>query len=206
METLLSQGKVLPVMEEFHSIQGEGFHAGRAAWFIRIGGCDVGCSWCDVRESWDASGFPPVPADEVIRRAAACPAKAVVVTGGEPMLYNLGYLCEGLRNAGISTFLETSGSEPVTGTWDWICLSPKKDRPPLPEACGMADELKVIIHDPSDFAWAEEQARRVRQACILFLQPEWSRFREMVPQIVEYAKNHPEWRISLQIHKYMRIP
>ena len=193
-------------MEEFYSLQGEGFHTGKPAWFIRIGGCDVGCSWCDVKESWNASQFPPLPADDVIARAAACPAHAVVVTGGEPMLYNLGYLCRGLRSHNIRTYLETSGSQELTGEWDWICLSPKKGSPPLTALLDVASELKVIIHDETDFSWAEENAGQVGEACLRFLQPEWCRAESMMPRIIEYIKAHPQWRISLQSHKYMRIP
>ncbi len=193
-------------MEEFYSLQGEGFHTGKPAWFIRIGGCDVGCRWCDVKESWNASQFPPIPADEVIARATECPAGSVVVTGGEPMLYNLDYLCRGLKSHGLSTYLETSGSQELSGIWDWVCVSPKKDSPPLEEVLIKADELKVIIHDETDFSWAEEQSSKVNPACILFLQPEWSVATRMMPRIVDYIKSHPKWRISLQSHKYMHIP
>jgi 7-carboxy-7-deazaguanine synthase len=203
---LLKEGKILPVMEEFYSLQGEGFHTGQPAWFIRIGGCDVGCRWCDAKESWNASLFPPVPADDVAERAAGCPAKAVVVTGGEPMLYDLGYLCERLKSFGLKTFLETSGSQPITGTWNWVCLSPKKGSPPLPDVLRLADELKIIIYEKEDFAWAEENARATGRECYLYLQPEWSRSAGMIPEIVEYIKEHPLWRISLQSHKYMHIP
>jgi organic radical activating enzyme len=203
---LLKEGKLLPVMEEFYSLQGEGFHTGQPAWFIRIGGCDVGCRWCDAKESWNASLFPPVSADDVAERAAGCPAKAVVVTGGEPMLYNLGYLSERLASLGLKTFLETSGSQPISGTWDWICLSPKKGSPPLPEVLRLADELKIIIFEKDDFIWAEENARITGSECYLYLQPEWSRSAERIPEIVEYIKGHPRWRISLQSHKYMHIP
>ncbi|MCX6244242.1 MAG: 7-carboxy-7-deazaguanine synthase QueE [Bacteroidetes bacterium] len=193
-------------MEEFYSLQGEGFHTGKAAWFARIGGCDVGCHWCDIKESWNADKFPLVSADEIIRNAAACVAKSIVITGGEPLLYNLDYLCDGLHREGISTFLETSGSSTLSGTWDWICLSPKIDAAPLPEILLLANELKVIVEDPEDFSWAEENASQVSSGCILFLQPEWSRREVMIPAIVEYIQHHPQWRISLQSHKYMRIP
>jgi 7-carboxy-7-deazaguanine synthase len=203
---LFKEGKLLPVMEEFYSLQGEGFHSGKPAWFIRIGGCDVGCLWCDVKESWNASQFPPLSTDEVISRATACPAGAVVITGGEPMLYNLDYLCKGLKANGLTTFLETSGSQELSGIWDWICLSPKKGSPPLPGVFPVANELKVIIHDETDFQWAEENAANVREECILFQQPEWSVAGRMMIQIVDYIKAHPRWRISLQSHKYMHIP
>jgi len=205
-EQLLSEGLVLPLMEEFYSLQGEGFNTGLAAYFLRIGGCDVGCRWCDVKESWNSSLYPPVSTDEIIRHAAGSPARSVVVTGGEPLLYNLGYLCAGLKERGIKTYLETSGSQPLSGTWDWICVSPKQGSPPLEEMLGMADELKVIIHETPDFTWAEENAVKVRPGCALFLQPEWSQAKVMMPAIIEYIKKDPRWRISLQSHKYMRIP
>ena len=205
-EILLSQGKLLPLMEEFYTLQGEGFHTGQAAYFVRICGCDVGCHWCDIKESWDASKYPPVPVDQIIEHAASYPAKAIVVTGGEPLLYNLAYLCNESKIKGIRTFLETSGSLPLTGNWDWICLSPKKDAPPLPEIYLLADELKIIIEAPDDFRWAEENALKVKDGCRLYLQPEWSVCEEITPCIVGYIKDHPKWRISLQSHKYMRIP
>lgn len=203
---LLSQGKLLPLMEEFYSLQGEGFHTGQAAYFIRIGGCDVGCHWCDVKESWDASKYPPCPVDRIIDHAACYPAKAIVVTGGEPLLYNLDYLCDGLKSKGVMTFLETSGSVPVSGIWDWICLSPKKDSPPLQDICSLADELKMIIEVPDDFIWAEENALKVKDDCKIYLQPEWSVSDYVTPLIVQYIKDHPRWKISLQSHKYMGIP
>lgn len=205
-ESLLARGMLLPVMEEFYSVQGEGFNTGQTAYFIRIGGCDVGCRWCDVKESWNGADFPPVSADVVVERASAFPAKAVVVTGGEPLLYNLDYLCDRLHRLQCRTFLETSGSQRLSGAWDWICLSPKKDAPPLPEIAEIAQELKVIIHDDSDFDWAEENRKLLNLSCYCFLQPEWSRRNTMMPRIVQYIKNHPEWRISLQSHKYMHIP
>ncbi len=203
---LLRQGRLLPVMEEFYSLQGEGYNTGQAAWFIRIGGCDVGCNWCDVKESWNASLFPPIPADEVVERASSCRAGAVVITGGEPLLYNLDYLCGELKRRDIRTFLETSGSSDLSGIWDWICLSPKQDNPPLEGIYPLAHELKMIIHEPADFQWAEENAALVSADCYLFLQPEWSRAGRMMRPIVEYIKLHPRWRISLQSHKYMGIP
>jgi len=203
---LLQEGKVLPVMEEFYTLQGEGYNTGQAAYFIRVGGCDVGCKWCDVKESWNASDFPPVSTDLVIEHATSYPAKAIVVTGGEPLLYNMDYLCDGLHRQGIRIFLETSGSQPLSGSWDWICLSPKKDAPPLQEMLQKADEIKVIIHDDTDFRWAEEHAGRVSPSCILYMQPEWSRHDAMMPAIIRYIKDNPKWRISLQSHKYMHIP
>lgn len=193
-------------MEEFYSLQGEGFHTGKPAYFTRIGGCDVGCRWCDIKESWDASKCPPVPAETIAEHAAEYPAKAIVITGGEPLLYNLDFLCEQLHQKGITIYLETSGSSELSGKWDWICLSPKMEFPPLDRIFSLADELKVIIEKKSDFIWAEENANKVRPGCILILQPEWSEKERMIPEIVNYIQSHPSWRISLQSHKYMRIP
>ena len=203
---MLREGKVLPLMEEFYSIQGEGFHTGKPAYFARIGGCDVGCHWCDIKESWDASKYPPVSAILIAEHAALYPAKSIVVTGGEPLLYNLDFLCEQLHTRGISTFLETSGSVGLSGKWDWICLSPKKENPPFHEICLLANELKVIIETRSDLDWAEENAKFVNKDCILILQPEWSVRDKIIPAIVDYVQSNPRWKISLQSHKYMRIP
>ncbi len=205
-EELLNQGLILPVMEEFYSLQGEGFHTGEAAYFIRIGGCDVGCYWCDVKESWNADLHPAISTDEIIERAASYPAKAVIITGGEPLNYNLNYLCNQLQNRGIKTFLETSGSSPMSGSWDWICLSPKHNIHPIDSNLKIAGELKVIITEASDFDWAEINAAKVSEACLLYLQPEWSKHEKMMPQIIDYIMQNPKWRISLQSHKYMRIP
>lgn len=205
-DSLLAAGKVLPVMEEFYTLQGEGFNTGQAAYFIRIGGCDVGCSWCDVKESWNAQLYPPVETDGVIERALQYPAKAVVITGGEPLNYNLDYLSGRLRASGVKIFIETSGSRPLSGSTDWLCLSPKKGSPPLEEILLAANELKVIIQDETDLSWAEENAVRVNPGCALFLQPEWSHRNAIMPVIISYIKEHPQWRISLQSHKYMRIP
>ncbi len=205
-DILLQEGKLLPVMEEFYSLQGEGFNTGQAAYFIRVGGCDVGCTWCDVKESWNANDFPPVSTDRIVEHAASYPAKAIVVTGGEPLLYNMDYLCSELHKNGIRIFLETSGSQPLSGEWDWICISPKKDAPPLDEVIRQANELKVIIHDHTDFQWGEENTRLVSASCILYLQPEWSRHETMMPEIIRYIEMNPKWRISLQSHKYMHIP
>ena len=211
----LRGGQLLPLVEEFYTLQGEGFHTGRAAWFIRLGGCDVGCSWCDAKETWNPRIHPPVAVDEIVSRAAwDNPSRAVVVTGGEPLIYPLDKLTSGLHAAGIEIFLETSGSHPFSGSFDWVCLSPKRRRPPLDEAWGRADELKVIVEGPEDIAWAEECAAKVesarsvagRPASKLFLQPEWSRAGEVMPMIVDYIKENPRWRSSLQSHKYMRIP
>ena len=193
-------------MEEFYSLQGEGFHTGRPSYFIRIGGCDVGCHWCDSKESWNAVKYPSVATDKIIEHAASFPAKAIVVTGGEPLLYNLDYLCQGLNRKGVMTFLETSGSSELSGEWNWICLSPKKDAPPLAEIFMKANEIKVIIENIADLDWAEINARRVLSTCILYLQPEWSQRDKIIPKIVNYIQENPKWKISLQAHKYMRIP
>jgi organic radical activating enzyme len=203
---LLKEGKLLPVMEEFYSLQGEGHNTGKAAYFLRIGGCDVGCSWCDVKESWNAELHPLVSTDTILQNILNCPAKAVVVTGGEPLQYNLDYLCRLLKDNNIQTFLETSGSYQISGEWNWICLSPKKKSPPVNEVFLLANELKVIIHDESDLDWAEENAKKITAKTILLLQPEWSRRKEMIPLIVNYILRHPKWNISLQSHKYMNIP
>lgn len=205
-EILLQQGKMLPVMEEFYSVQGEGYNTGQAAYFIRIGGCDVGCQWCDVKESWNAKLHPLTAIDEMIDRAASFPAKAVVLTGGEPGLYNLDKLCSGLIEKNVSIFLETSGVYELSGEFDWICLSPKMKTPPHPSVYTKADELKVIISEKKDLEWAAEQEKMVNPDCILYLQPEWSVFDEMMPLIVDYILENPQWQISLQSHKYMRIP
>jgi 7-carboxy-7-deazaguanine synthase len=205
-QLLMEQGRLLPLMEEFYTIQGEGANTGKPAYFIRIGGCDMGCWWCDVKESWDASLHPLTSADDIAAHAAQYPAKAVVVTGGEPVLYNLDYLCNRLKENDILTYLETAGVKKLTGTWDWICLSPKKGMLPMMEYFEKAHELKVIIHNESDFKWAEANAQKVHPGCRLFLQPEWSNHQEIMPVIIEYIKQHPEWNISLQTHKYMNIP
>lgn len=204
--TLLEQGLELPLMEEFYTIQGEGFHSGKSAYFIRVGGCDVGCHWCDVKESWDASLHPLTAVDKIVENAGKFPAKAVVVTGGEPSMYNLEYITGQFKKAGIQTFIETSGAYKLTGIWDWVCLSPKKTGEPLPENFLKANELKIIVHNKSDFEWAEKNAKQVAPDCKLFLQPEWSKSKEMMPFIVDYVMANPKWNVSLQSHKYMNIP
>jgi len=196
----------LPVMEAFYTIQGEGFHQGRAAYFIRLGGCDVGCSWCDVKESWDASAHPLKSIEEIVNGALAFPGRLAIVTGGEPLMHNLDELTMALKNAGFDTNIETSGAHPLSGTWDWICLSPKKFKAPLPEVIPHANELKVIIYNKSDFAWGEKFAAQCSPACKLYLQPEWSRAPEMTPLIVEYIKDNPRWELSMQLHKYINVP
>lgn len=199
-------GTLLPLMEEFYTIQGEGYHTGKAAYFIRLGGCDVGCHWCDVKESWDAELHPLTKADDIIKNASQYPAKTVVITGGEPLIYNLDYLTKGLREAGIKTFIETSGAYSLSGHWDWICLSPKKFKAPLPDVIAAAGELKVIVFNKSDFEWAEKYASQIPVGRKLYLQPEWSKATEMTPLIIDYVKEHPKWEISLQTHKYLNIP
>jgi 7-carboxy-7-deazaguanine synthase len=199
-------GEMLPLVEEFFSVQGEGWHTGKAAYFIRLGGCDVGCSWCDSRFSWDPDLHPLVRADEIIQHVIASGADSVVITGGEPLMWNLDYLCNGLKRYKICTFIETSGAYTISGKWDWICLSPKRNIPPKEKICSLADELKVIIETEDDFKWAEKYRKLVRTGCRLFLQPEWSRFENVIQSIVDYVKKNPEWRISLQSHKYMHIP
>lgn len=199
-------GKRLPLVEEFFTLQGEGFQTGRAAYFIRLGGCDVGCSWCDSRYSWDQDIHPLVDTDKIIENVLDSGTDSVVVTGGEPLMWDLGYLCKELKGHRINTFIETSGAYPLTGIWDWICLSPKKNMPPVGKMCEVADELKIIIQNKNDFIWAEKYKDLVNKDCKLFLQPEWSKFQTIIPEIVEYVKKHPEWRVSLQSHKYMHIP
>jgi organic radical activating enzyme len=200
------QSQRLPLVEEFYTVQGEGYHAGKAAYFIRLGGCDIGCSWCDSRFSWKPDIHPLVDADDIIGRVVESGSDSVVVTGGEPLIWNLDYLCKGLKGNNINTFIETSGAYPLSGEWDWICVSPKRNMPPLDEMCNAANELKVIIQKPEDFEWAEKYRLKVKSDCRLFLQPEWSSFKLIIPVIVDYVKKYPDWRISLQIHKYMHIP
>jgi organic radical activating enzyme len=203
---LFNEGLVLPVMEEFYSLQGEGFHTGTAAYFLRIGGCDIGCNWCDSKASWAYGAHPLLSVDEVVERIFDFPAKAVVVTGGEPSLYPLGYLADRLKSLGIKTFIETSGAYPLTGDWDWVCLSPKPQSPPIEDNYAKADELKVIIEKSTDLQWAESNALFVNANCHLFLQPEWSRKDKILPEIIRHIESNPKWRLSLQAHKYIGIP
>ena len=196
----------LPVMEHFYTLQGEGFHQGKAAYFIRLGGCDVGCVWCDVKESWDAEKHPKFEVRSLKFEVEKTPAKIVVITGGEPMMYNLDSWTKELQQARLKTHLETSGAYPLSGSWDWICLSPKKFKAPLPEILPLAHELKVVVFNRSDFDWAEKYAALVSPTCKLYLQPEWDNSSEMTPLIIEYIKTHPEWELSLQIHKYINVP
>ena len=199
-------GKLIPLVEEFYTIQGEGYHTGKPAYFIRVGGCDVGCSWCDTKFSWNPALHPLVPAAHIVEHALAHPADAVVVTGGEPLMVNMDYLTGLLKERGIEPFLETSGAYAFRGNWDWVCLSPKRNAPPLDSLFEKADELKVIIASEGDLEWAITNAARVAPSCKLYLQPEWSRREEVLPLIIEFSKNHPRWMISIQSHKYMRIP
>lgn len=200
------KGSRLPVVEHFYTLQGEGMHMGRAAWFIRIGGCDIGCHWCDARFTWNDRPEWLVSVDELLDSMSDNPSKAVVVTGGEPLMYDLDYLCGKIKDKGWMTYLETSGSHPLSGQWDWICLSPKQNFPPSADIFPLANELKVIIHESSDLNWAEECAAKVAAGCHLLLQPEWSRYRNVIHEITEFIKRYPKWRISLQAHKFMRIP
>ncbi len=197
---------LLPVMEHFYTLQGEGMHQGKAAYFIRLAGCDVGCVWCDVKESWDAGKHPVLTIGSLVIAVKATPAEIVVITGGEPLMHNLDLLTTELHNAGLKTNIETSGSHPLTGKWDWICLSPKKFKAPLPEILPQANELKVVIFNKSDFEWAEEFAAKVSPVCKLYLQPEWDKADQVTPLIVDYIKANPKWQLSLQIHKYINVP
>jgi 7-carboxy-7-deazaguanine synthase len=198
--------EVLPVMESFYTLQGEGFHQGRAAFFIRLGGCDVGCVWCDVKESWDAARHPRLSIKELVAAAELYPGRMAVITGGEPLMHDCTQLTQALRRAGFATHIETSGAWPLSGEWDWICLSPKKFKAPLPEIVPQAHELKVVIYNKTDFAWAEQWAAQTSPDCRLFLQPEWSRSATVTPLIIDYIKAHPRWEFSLQLHKYIHVP
>lgn len=202
----LKEGKELPLMEEFYTIQGEGFYSGHAAYFIRLGGCDVGCHWCDVKESWDAELHPLTKVEDMVSKASANEGKLVIITGGEPLMYNMDYLTSELKKAGMQTNIETSGAYEMSGDFDWICLSPKKNKLPTQSVYDAAHELKVVIYNKHDFIFAEEQAARVNDNALLLLQTEWSKKDEMTPLIVEYVKQNPKWKISMQTHKYLDIP
>ena len=202
---LVEKGIMLPLMEAFYTIQGEGFHTGKAAYFIRIGGCDVGCHWCDVKESWNAKLHPPTLVEDIVKNAKKY-SDTVVITGGEPLMWPMDVITSNLKESGIKTHIETSGAYPFSGTWDWFCLSPKKNKIPLQEAYDNADELKVIVYNKNDFRFAEEQAAHVGQNCKLFLQPEWSKSEKITPLIVDYVMKNPKWNISLQTHKFLNIP
>jgi 7-carboxy-7-deazaguanine synthase len=196
----------LPVMEDFYTLQGEGVYQGRAAYFIRLGGCDVGCHWCDVKESWDMNAHPKVAIEEIVGKAQAEKGRLAVITGGEPLMHNLTELCEALKKAGFRRHIETSGAYPLSGEWEWICFSPKKFKEPLPEFYEKAHELKVVIYHKSDIAWAEGFAQKMNPDCALLLQPEWGKSATILPLIIEYVKENPHWRVSLQTHKFMQIP
>jgi 7-carboxy-7-deazaguanine synthase len=197
---------IYPVMESFYTIQGEGFYQGNAAWFLRLGGCDVGCVWCDVKESWDATQHPQKTIQQIIEPILQSHTKIVVVTGGEPLMHDCTALTTTLQKTGLQTNIETSGSHPLSGNWDWICVSPKKFKQPLPEVLSQANELKIIIYNKSDFDWAEKHAASVSKYCKLYLQPEWSKREEMTPLIVDYIKKNPQWELSIQMHKYIQVP
>jgi len=196
----------LPVMEHFYTLQGEGFHQGKAAYFIRLGGCNVGCVWCDVKESWDAHKHPQLKIADLIFNIKKTPAKIIVITGGEPLLHDLNALTKKLKEVGYKTHIETSGSSPLSGTWDWITISPKKFKAPLPECLKSANELKVIVFNRSDFDWAEKHSAQVSTQCKLYLQPEWDKAPIITPLIIDYIKANPQWQLSLQIHKYINVP
>ncbi|MER3497884.1 MAG: 7-carboxy-7-deazaguanine synthase QueE [Chitinophagaceae bacterium] len=193
-------------MEQFYTLQGEGFHQGRAAYFIRLGGCDVGCVWCDVKESWDASKHPKLKIEDLILNIQKTPAEIVVITGGEPLMYDLTELTKQIQQAGYKTHLETSGAYPLSGSWDWICISPKKFKAPLTEVMPFANELKVVVFNKTDFEWAKKYAALVRSQCKLYLQPEWEKAAVVTPLIIDYIRAHPKWELSLQIHKYIHVP
>ncbi|MFR9620441.1 MAG: 7-carboxy-7-deazaguanine synthase QueE [Rikenellaceae bacterium] len=201
-----TKGRRLPIVEDFYSIQGEGFNSGKAAYFVRLAGCDVRCSWCDAKESWEVGNHPLRSVEWIVERVVASGARTVVVTGGEPMLHNLSELCEALHRINVEVFVETTGSRTLTANFDWVCISPKRQKAPIDSAMAKADELKVVVAESRDLEWAEECAARVGSQCKLYLQPEWSVTQSIMPTLVQYAKRHPQWRISIQTHKYMQIP
>lgn len=206
LKTNIKEGTCLPLMEAFYTIQGEGYHQGKAAYFVRLGGCDVGCHWCDVKESWDIDAHPKVSVHSIVKEASQYPTRLAVITGGEPTMHSLDILCEHLHQAGFKVHIETAGVYQLSGELDWICFSPKKFKKPSEEIYQVAHELKVIIYNRSDFKWAESHAQKINPSCQLFLQPEWGRSQEMMPLIVDYVKQNPQWQISLQTHKFMHIP
>lgn len=205
VKKMVDEGVMLPLMEEFYTIQGEGFHKGTAAYFIRVGGCDVGCHWCDVKESWNAAIHPPTHIDTIVKNAEKN-SKTIVITGGEPLTWDMNPLTKLLKEKELQIHIETSGAYKLTGTWDWICLSPKKIKLPEPEIYAVANELKMIVFNKDDFRFAEEQAQKVNKNCILYLQPEWGKRDKMIPEIVDYIMKNPKWKVSLQTHKYLNIP
>ena len=204
-QLLVDKGEALPIMETFYTIQGEGYHNGRASYFIRTAGCDVGCHWCDVKESWDEKAHPIITVKEIVKKSLDF-SDCVIITGGEPLMWNMGPLTKELKKFNKKIHIETSGSYPLTGDWDWICLSPKKAKLPIEEAYMYADELKIIIYNNHDFIFAEEEAKKVNKKAILYLQPEWGKKEKMMPLMVEFVKKNPKWKISLQTHKYLNIP
>jgi 7-carboxy-7-deazaguanine synthase len=204
--TIVDRTFTYPLMEHFYTLQGEGNYAGQAAYFIRLGGCDVGCVWCDVKESWNADAHPQVTVAEMMANVKQFPGKIVVVTGGEPTLYPLQPLTDAIHAEGLRAHIETSGAHPLSGNWDWITLSPKKFLKPVPENVMPADELKIVVYHKSDFSWAEAYAALVRPDCKLYLQPEWEKREAMLPLIIDYIQQHPQWQLSLQTHKYINIP
>ncbi len=200
------QSAALPLMEHFCTLQGEGRYTGHATYFLRLGGCDVGCVWCDVKESWDANKHPMVTVNDMVDWVVASGVRIAVITGGEPLMHDLTMLTAALRDKGIRTHVETSGAHPLSGVWDWICLSPKKFKAPLAALIASANELKVVLYNKTDFDWAEKYAGLVSDNCLLYLQPEWSRSSQINPEIISYIKHHPKWILSLQTHKYIDIP
>lgn len=204
-QQFVKEGTMLPLMEAFYTIQGEGFYKGTAAYFVRIGGCDVGCHWCDVKESWNAKLHPPTPIENIVNQAVSY-SDTIVVTGGEPLMWNMFPLTNLLKEKGVKTHIETSGAYSLTGVWDWICLSPKKTKLPIKEVFDNANELKVIIYNQHDFIFAEQMAQKVNENCLLYLQPEWSKREQITPKIVEYVMKNPRWKASIQMHKYLNIP
>ncbi len=205
VKELVENGLMLPLMEEFYTIQGEGYYKGTAAYFIRVGGCDVGCHWCDVKESWNPDLHPPTETSKIVKNAKKY-SNTIVVTGGEPLTWDMTALTTQLKKEGLQVHIETSGAYQLTGTWDWICLSPKKQKLPKDEIYRKVNELKIIVYNKDDFRFAEEQASKVSKDCILYLQPEWSKRDKVTPEIVDYVMKHPKWKVSLQTHKYLNIP
>ena len=202
----VDSGDILPLMEAFYTIQGEGYYSGKAAYFLRIGGCDVGCHWCDVKESWNADLHPPTSIADILKGIAEYPADTVVITGGEPLMWNLDKLTTALKNKGLKVHLETSGTYPYSGNFDWVCVSPKKMQAPLDGIKQIISELKIIVNNKHDFIWAEEQREGLKSDCKLYLQSEWSKREEVIPMIIDFIKENKDWTISLQSHKYMNIP
>ena len=205
LQQQVNEGTALQLMEAFYTLQGEGYYKGSAAYFIRIGGCDVGCHWCDVKESWDAAKHPPTQIQEIVEEAYQY-SKTIVITGGEPLMWNMEPLTQALNLKNMQIHIETSGAYPITGNWDWFCLSPKKNMLPTAEAYHIANELKVIVYNKNDLLFAEEQAQYVNDHCILYLQPEWSKREKVMPILVDYVLQNPKWKVSLQTHKYLNIP